>query len=171
MIEIVIACIVVFWLVQLILTDDFFFAILITAVIVFIFIDIDIEKETVELKDKNGIEQSIDDARDIAIDAVEKVGEFTEDVEAAFENGKENVKANTVPGTVKIDLDSFNWPAEEYIDLSLRSSAAASLFSSDDNVVACTLDGNGCFSNYIIKVHSDRSRYICKAEEICYEAR
>ena len=163
--------IIIFWLVQIILIDDFFFAALITAAIMFFFVNIDVEKETVELKTETEIVQSIDKARDVAIDTVEKAGEESVDVETAFVKGKENA-SEPKPDMVKIDIDSLNFPVAQYLDLSVRSNQHASFYETTDGVVACIGDKtDNCFKSIVIRTHSDETRWICNGVEICYSAK
>jgi hypothetical protein len=171
MLTIIAVAFVIFWIVQIVLVDDFFFAAIITAIIMFFFVNVDIEKETVELKTETEIVQSIDKARDVAIDTVEKAGEASMDVGKAFEKGKQNVR-KPKEEMVKIDLNSLNFPVAQYLDLSVRSNQHASFYETTDGVIACVGDKtDNCFTSIVIRTHSDKTRWICNGLEICYSAK
>jgi hypothetical protein len=167
---IIIAAVIIYWFVQMIIIDDFFWAAVITAGIIFFFVDVDIQKETIDLKTKTEIKRSIDDAHDIAIDAVEKAGEASVDIEQAFDKGKDKAK-KPEQDMNKIDANSLNFPDPQYLDLSVRSDRPATFYKTDDGVIAC-LDNKkvDCFKSIVIRTHTDGTRYICNGVEVCYGA-
>lgn len=170
MITIILSTIIIFWLVQAIIIADPTWAIIITLVIVFIFVDIDIQKETIEIKTETEIKQSINDAKDVAIIGVEKINEISTGIKQSVEKKRKEGKKSDFN---KVDLeaaDSFPKPA--YIDLVQRSNDFAVLYIKNKNVLACiSNDMSNCFHNIIMRTHIDGTRYICKAEEMCYKVK
>lgn len=169
MFEIIISVIGIYLLVNMLLTDDELFAVVLTLGIVFIFFNIDEEKGKLEPKTETEIEQSLDKLHDGTLTTIEKVGELTEDSEKAFKRGQDKVKALPENKPVKIDLETVNFPAPQYLALDIRSDIAASMYKKDDNIYACT-ENNDCFNNLVIRTHVNNMRYICKGIEICYKA-
>jgi len=170
MFTIIFSLVVIYWIVQAVLIKEPVLAALLTILIVFLFVDIDVKKETVEFKTKGEITNAFDDARDLAVDGIEKAEDIANNAKQAYENTKpeENQFKQKM---VKIDSASLNFPKPSFIDMRKRNSTKATFYATDDGVVAC-LNGstNDCFRNIVIKTHSNNVRYVCKGLEICYRA-
>jgi len=94
MFTLILVILLIYWVVRMLIVEDFFWAGILTAAIIFFFVDIDIEKDEVRLKTKAEIKMSIDSAHEAAIGGVEKAGETSVDMQRAFEQGKEKGEAN-----------------------------------------------------------------------------
>lgn len=88
MLTFIVIFILVYVLLRILIIESRFWAVVWALVFMSLFVTIDGENQEARFKTQDEINTSIDGARDVAIDGVEKAGEASADIKEAFENGK-----------------------------------------------------------------------------------
>lgn len=84
MITLIFVAITILWLVKLILINDFFWATVVTAIILLLFVNVDIKKQETLFKSENEIIKSIDKARDASVSSIKQATKKAKDIERKY---------------------------------------------------------------------------------------